>query len=663
MRNHSLRILLLSSCLLTFFWLTTNTASAAQPTPPPQAAPTCPAPAVTSLIAGDSWAQFMWDDDSHNDIFDKFGHADQQMLSQSLDSNPGPGYTGTAYAVSGSEARNWADTANYPYINNLLTAINNNPQVDTIVLSIGGNDFLAGKSGDGWYKDMDLDTPGSEAALFTRVTSDTWDIMNAIWAVHPDIDILISSYDYPNFSPSLCNWPGVACGMRRDLSRDPNNDLVTDAELNAMMVDVEQIRIDWANNHPQLAYDNAVGLMHYYYGDGTNPPGTLPKPGTTPPSYAPFPGGNPLLPNIRDVFRPFLGFDADPIHLNYDPYQYKITHQTEAFFFDKFRGQPTATFTATGGTHDGWTNGLTMGTDAIYIGDDSNNLYYGLTSFDTSALPDNAIITNASLYIMRQSLTGANPFTGSFLGNPTLDIATGPFGASPAVEISDASAPASAADVGCFYGTARANDYALRVDLTTDGLAAINHAGPTQFRFAFANTDIDTDIMTFFDGDASLPRQPQLVTREVTYQRQQPDGTTVERTTTVLAINHRGLAEHVGSPAPFLDITYCTPPNTPQPTALPNNTNLDISWPTITNAETYELWWLPNDPYTLPTTDCTTAPNCTLLTTPNFTHIDALANATINYTYHLQASNSCGGSATSPMTSFSTFSYPLTYQN
>src|SRR5512145_3272042 len=30
------------------------------------------------LLAGDSWAQYMWDDGSHNDLFDRFGHGEKR---------------------------------------------------------------------------------------------------------------------------------------------------------------------------------------------------------------------------------------------------------------------------------------------------------------------------------------------------------------------------------------------------------------------------------------------------------------------------------------------------------------------------------------------------------------------------------------------------------
>src|SRR5262245_26132035 len=55
-----------------------------------------PAELVTPrlLIAGDSWAQYLWDDASHNEQFDRYGHAEKRAVSRSLGSNPAPGYTG-----------------------------------------------------------------------------------------------------------------------------------------------------------------------------------------------------------------------------------------------------------------------------------------------------------------------------------------------------------------------------------------------------------------------------------------------------------------------------------------------------------------------------------------------------------------------------------------
>jgi hypothetical protein len=508
-----------------------------------------------ALIAGDSWAQYMWDDASHNDIFDKFGHAEKGMIGRSRGSDPGPGYAGDEYAISGSEARQWADSVNYPYIANVIAELNANPTIDTVLFSIGGNDVLAGKSGGGYYKDMDLDVVGSQAALLDSIEQNTLTAIAAFQAVDPTVDILLSSYDFPNFDVEFGTCWIYACPKRRDLSRDPTSDLITNAELNAMISTLENRRKGWANGDSRLYYDNAVGLMHHYYGDGDSRPGVLPKPGTTPPTYAPLPGGNPALPTRRAQFRIF----GDPIHLDYDAYQYKITHQTEAYFFPKFRGDVTETFFSQGGLNDGWTNGTTVSNSDIVVGEDGGVLRVGLVSFDTSAIPAGAAITGASLYLIRGSGSGVSPFESADLGSPTLDIASGSFGL-PEVEEADLAAAADAADAGCFYGTAKDTFYAVRVDLTTAGLAAINTDGLTQFRIAFPQAGLGNPTVNFFDGDATLLRaENRLIEVTKTIEVLQPDGSITLEEITYLAIQHQGLGEVMGTTAPFLDVNYTIP--------------------------------------------------------------------------------------------------------
>lgn len=507
-----------------------------------------------ALIAGDSWAQYMWDDGSHNDIFDKFGHADKEMLGRSLGSNPGAGYTGDEYAISGSEAREWVDTDNYPWIANVVAELNANPTIDTVMFSIGGNDVLAGKSDGGYYKDMDLDVPGSEAALFATIEQNTLAAVDAFQAVDPSIDVLLSSYDFPNFDVQFgCGF--YACPKREDLSRDPNNDLITNAELNTMISTVENTRIGWVNADARLHFDNGVGLMHHYYGDGDSVAGVLPIPGTTPPNYAPLPGGNPQQPTLRAQFRNF----ADPIHLDYDGYQYKITHQTEAYFFPKFRGDVTQTFFSQGGLNDGWTDGSTVSNSDIVVGESGDALRFGLVSFDTSALPEGAAISGASLYLIRATGNGTSPFESADLGSPILDVASGSFG-QPEVESGDISADATATDAGCFQGSAKDDFYAVRVDLTAAGLAAINTAGLTQFRISFPQSAAGDPYVNFSDGDGALLRgDNRLVEVTKMVDVMQADGTITQEEISYLAIQHQGLGEVMGTTAPFLDVNYSVP--------------------------------------------------------------------------------------------------------
>jgi len=491
---------------------------------PPSLAPGVARPLV--LLAGDSWAQYMWDDGSHNDMFDRYGHAEKRALSRSLGSDPGPGYTGPEYAISGSEARQWVDTANYPWIANMVADLNANPTIDRVLLSIDGNDMLAAKSGGGWYKDMDLDVPGSEAALFNLIHNNTVTIMNAALAVRPDLHVVLSSYDFPNFNTGF--WCFLyACPKRQDLSRDPNNALITDQEINGMMVTMEGVRIGWKNAMSRVDYDNSVGLMHYFYGDGVSAPLTLPRPGTVPPNYTPFPGGNPQKPTLRANFRSA----PDPIHLSVQGYQYKIVQETEALFFPHFRGNATRTFFSRGGTEDGWTDGTSTGTNGIILGDNGLGLYYGIVSFDTSSLPDDATINSARFYVTRSALTGVNPFSSGALGIPRVDVGKGGFGG-VGIEAADAFAPATASNAGFMAGSATSNGYAVGVEITGAGLAAINLSGITQFRMSFPNTGSGSgaDAVTFYDGDNTAP-----------------------------LTGFPTLSSYMGTSKPFLDVSYTQP--------------------------------------------------------------------------------------------------------
>lgn len=467
------------------------------------------------LVAGDSWAQFMWDDGTYNEIFDKFGLADRVMVSRSLGSNPGSGHNGPEYAISGSTAAEWADRINYPWIDNVISEVTNNPTIETVVLSIGGNDILAGKSGGGWYQNMDADIPGSEAALFNKIMADITVVINAIQAIHPNTEFLISSYDYPNLNTGFfCEL--FACGLRRNLSFD-SSDPVSDVEINQMMLSIEDFRI---NNLPNenVFYDNSIGLGHYYYGDGVSSPGTLPFP-----SGVTF-GGNPEQPTLRSNFRSGI----DPIHLNTAAYEYKMMNQTTSYFLPKVRKKVTTTIFSSGGAQDGWTTGATIGNTEVRVGDvNSGESYKGILSFDTSSLPNTALIDGVSLYIIRNGANSSNPFESGALGEAQIAIKTGTFG-TVNVENSDFSEAATVLNAGCFHGTVTANDYALRIDLNASGLAAINKTGITQFRISFPETNANADYVDFNTGDAVLDN----------------DITTVS------------IADYMSTAKPFLDIEY-----------------------------------------------------------------------------------------------------------
>lgn len=452
------------------------------------------------LLAGDSWAQFMWDDGVHATLLDRFGLADAAAISRSRGSDPGPGYTGPEYAVSGSEARQWADTASYPWLANTIAALEANPSIEWVVLSIGGNDVLAGRSGGGWYKDMDLDVPGSEAAFFDQLEADTFSVIDALLAVRPSLRVMISSYDYPNFNVGL--WCFLyACPKREDLSRDPDHDLITDAELNALMIEVETRRRGWAMADERVVLDNSIGLMHHVYGDGISAPRVLARPGRVVPDYLPFPGGNPLRPTLRVNFRRAAGFDADPIHLTGDGYRHKAGQQIWAHVLRTLAPEPELRLQSVGADADGWTDGNTVSTAALAVGDDGTQRVASIVQFDTSQIPGGFVVAGATLWLTRVAASGINPFTSGALGSARLDVATGGFGALPLLEPTDLDAPADLTDVGSFVGSVASNGSTLRIDLAPDALVAIDRDGVTEFRIAFDAVDVNADRVEFADGD------------------------------------------------------------------------------------------------------------------------------------------------------------------
>jgi len=173
--------------------------------------------------------------------------------------------------------------------------------------------------------------------------------------------------------------------------------------------------------------------------------------------------------------------------------------------------------TLVGQTTDNWMleNGYNTGTGgsigtvtdaALRVGDAANNAAYrAIVSFDTSPLPDNAIIVDATLGLRRSSITGKEPWTY----NTTLidsdycefDMRVPYFGAESGVVISDWQAAVSLTNVGR-YVIAFKNGLQVRDQLTPAARALINPGagGTAQFRLHFprkTNNDGVADYVSF----------------------------------------------------------------------------------------------------------------------------------------------------------------------
>lgn len=170
------------------------------------------------------------------------------------------------------------------------------------------------------------------------------------------------------------------------------------------------------------------------------------------------------------------------------------------------------------GVYDGWilesgenTNaGGTFDRNAMTfnIGDDQKDRQYkGILSFDTSSLPDNAVIASVQLKVKRQDVVGMDPL-GTH-GTLSAEIRKGPLG-NTALEVADFSSVAGPARES--FSSLTSSWYA--VQLSDDNLTLVNKFGVTQFRLSFNSDDDDdqsADYLKFFSGNSTDANKPELV--------------------------------------------------------------------------------------------------------------------------------------------------------
>jgi hypothetical protein len=156
--------------------------------------------------------------------------------------------------------------------------------------------------------------------------------------------------------------------------------------------------------------------------------------------------------------------------------------------------------------------GGTYKTTYSYVGDAaSDKQQITILHFDTSAIPDGATITSATLAIRRLG-KGGDP-TNPSLGTITVDIKNGYYGTSDALAAADFEAASSATNVTTIpYPTS--NGQWVEGTLNSSGRSNINKTGVTQFKIRFTLDDNDdgaADYLNIYDsGDP-----PQL---DVTWQ-------------------------------------------------------------------------------------------------------------------------------------------------
>ena len=250
------------------------------------------------LIIGDSWAQLQFTNNSHNQVFADNGFAGI-TISPSSDNT----------SEDGTEAADWASPTR---LQTIIDTINANPEIDTVQLTIGGNDFL-----NAWHVNM---TTQEVSALQQQISSDLSTIISTILALDNKIEILLSFYDYPNFEDTIGGIFGATCDDLNNAMQQPST-----LQLNTAATEFEEIYAQIATTQPRVFHVSHFGLMQSFFGfpnDGILPGDILPP-------------GDLNRPSPEEAMRDFV-FTRDCFHLSPLGYEFLVQNSFDGYFENRF---------------------------------------------------------------------------------------------------------------------------------------------------------------------------------------------------------------------------------------------------------------------------------------------------------------------------------------
>ena len=256
------------------------------------------APIPRILLVGDSWTGFLLAFRSFRSVMPEYAGLDRWVE------------VGNRTAVMGARAFELHDPA---YLATLTDELTRYPNIDVVVMTLGGNDFMRGLpnvlpwnpgrtvSFYDWWRDNTDGNPDNDwdaDLLYSRLKADIAFIVDYILAVRPDIRVLILSYDYGARPPK----PG------HDYTIEEQHLAFVEMDRRKREIAEERERVDFVQNY---------GMMQYSFGvpdaDPPLPPGSVPYPGDAP-DWDPWPGG---LPQYLSPLEAYIDQD---IHLTEEGY-------------------------------------------------------------------------------------------------------------------------------------------------------------------------------------------------------------------------------------------------------------------------------------------------------------------------------------------------------
>lgn len=219
------------------------------------------------LLVGDSWVAQAWTSGAFSTALANKGLPPSDVI-------------GGSTTIGGTTAAQWATQ---PYLDLITAALQANPTVEIIHLSIGGNDFLGAP-------------PGSDPLVVgAQILSDTQIIVDHIKNLDPTLKVAHASYDY------------IPAGFTNESAG------------------ITQLLINQAELTPGYFIINDLGLLHHVFGYPPNfAAGATPLPGGYP-SYIPLMGGDPAFGGNPAIF-------ADAIHPGTAGYVALAEHAIDEFY-------------------------------------------------------------------------------------------------------------------------------------------------------------------------------------------------------------------------------------------------------------------------------------------------------------------------------------------
>jgi lysophospholipase L1-like esterase len=387
---------------------------------------------------------------------------------------------GNNTVIMGAQVETWSEG---PGPRLIKKALRENKDLTMVAITLGGNDVMWNYEAPEPYEVL-----GPEATRF-MLELDT--IIDLIEAERPELDIMIVGYDYPNMVEPLLDNPlnpywDTYIGMNYP----------TPEQLNLGLQYFEKFRMEWPRikNDPKIHFLYACGLMQYTFGQDKPVPIFPYDP--YPAFSVPFPNGDPRYPSPQ-VAMGLNGFDT--YHLGPEGFKILADHHLHTYMLGNLRGFPDAICNATLKEESGHINeyGFVRKGQISAGRNNKKDDVRAIISIATESIPDNAVITSASLFLTRQGLIGDPFLEGINPTNAILDMKSGNFGTSSTLAKEDYAAPADAYDIACMVGNAPNKNYTLRFDILPDYLNKINVKGNTQFRLSLFPEGNKTGEMFF----------------------------------------------------------------------------------------------------------------------------------------------------------------------